>query len=1072
MPLYSLKKIGSLAQSRQVYLRGVGGYNAGWVQNYAAAANPFYVEHVTADVIEKTQLHRVEIGFDLTEEVEYISCDCGQFRQGDGACKHIVAALVYKYYKDMIAAQPSTAQSASRSIATESDTAAQRLIDQYMTDQMRCIEADTAPERVTLTPIMSLQGVRPSVSFTLGASRQYVLKNLAHFTRLMERKETAQYGKQLTLLHERGSFDDASLPLLDFLLAEMSDRQERSSYAASADTLVLTPSGMDRFFAAVGNGTVVLRGIQGDRLLRFIDADVAQTVTVERRGDGVCLCGEDVPFTVGLQSLYVLCGDTLCRASSTCGRAMLPWLRACRQTPNGIYVSPSDLGTFCGSVLSTISPHVTLVGDVDALEAYRARPLTVKIYLDAPDETTVTAEVMFAYGEDTLAAYAPTDAPTQPWRDTLGEIRAKAAIGVYFTDLEPQTGKRILHADDERLFSFVTDGVEALRRIGEVYATDAFDRLTVAPPARLAVGLSLSGELLDMTLDTGELEPIDLEGIIAGYREKRKYHRLKNGRFISLDDTAFEQLAALADTLGLSAQEMRSGRVALPKYRALYLERLLKDRDGIHLSRDEAFCALVQRVRDAGVSENAVPESLRDTLRGYQATGYRWLRTMEELGFGGILADDMGLGKTVQIIALLLAAKQRGEQTPSLVVCPTSVVLGWEREIRRFAPSLRVLCVIGDAATRASLLEEAAQYDVLITSYDMLKRDIESYAPMTFAYHILDEAHVIKNSATQNARAVKAIRAAHRFALTGTPMENRLSELWSIFDFLMPGLLFSYAKFRARFERPIVREQDAAALERLNQLISPFILRRLKRDVLTELPPKTERVLPAVMGHAQRQVYLDTRRELREQLRGGVLTGHGRMTALAMLTRLRQICCDPRLCCEGYTGESCKLEACAELVREATDGGHKVLLFSQFTSMLELLAGRLDKEGIRYYRLQGSTPKEERARLVEAFNADSTPVFLISLKAGGTGLNLTGADMVIHYDPWWNLSVQNQATDRAYRIGQKNPVQVVRLIAQDTVEERILRLQEDKWELAASVVDTVGPMIESLTAQELLALLT
>ena len=287
----------------------------------------------------------------------------------------------------------------------------------------------------------------------------------------------------------------------------------------------------------------------------------------------------------------------------------------------------------------------------------------------------------------------------------------------------------------------------------------------------------------------------------------------------------------------------------------------------------------------------------------------------------------------------------------------------------------------------------------------------------------------------------------------------------------MPGLLFSYQKFRNRFELPILRGEDPRALDRLGRLVSPFILRRLKREVLAELPPKTERVLPATMERAQRQVYLSAIADLRRQITGsGRITGRQRMTVLSQLTRLRQICCDPRLCCEGYTGDSCKLEACVEL-REATAGGHKVLLFSQFTSMLALLRQRLEAEGIPHFLLQGSTPKEERARLVDAFNEDDTPVFLISLKAGGVGLNLTGADMVIHYDPWWNLSVENQATDRAHRIGQKNPVQVVRLIARDTIEEKILRLQEQKWQLAEQVVGAKAPSITDLTAEELLELL-
>ena len=1070
MPLYSLKKIGQLASTRQAYLRGVGGYNAGWVQNYTAATNAFYPEYVTADVVEKADFHRVEIGFDNTDEAEYVSCDCGAFRNEDGACKHIVAALVYKYYKDMIEGLPTAAQLAPRAQSAVTDPAARRLIDCYISRQTDRVAAENAAQRAALTPILSLQGACPSLAFTVGTTRPYRIKNLPQFARRMAQGEVAEYGAQLTLIHHRDSFDEGCLTLLDFLLGELSDRQAQPTVGGS-ESLVLTPAGMDRFFAAAGGGVVTLREAGEDARVLLTDGDPTLTVSVEREGDGVRLACEGVAFACGLRTLYVRQGDTLYRASADYSRRMAEWLETCRRATGGLYVAPADLGAFCAGVLATIKPHIALVGDTDVLAAYQPRALAVEIYLDVPDESCVTADVKFLYGEDTVAAYKDTD--MQPWRDTLAEMRAKAAIQPHFTAIQPDTGLLVLRGDDDRLFDFVTRGVDALRGVGAVYATDAFDALAVAPPVRLSVGLSLSGDLLDMTLDVGDLAPIELDGIISGYREKKRYHRLKDGRFIRLDDGALADLAAMADTLGLSKQELRTGRLRLPKYRALYLESLLRRRAGVQFSRDEAVRALSRRLREAGEADYPVPDSLRDTLRGYQVMGYRWLRTMEELGFGGILADDMGLGKTLQVITLMLAAKERGDDNePSLVVCPTSVVLGWEREIVRFAPDLRVLCVIGDAATRAALLERAGEYDVLVTSYDMLKRDIALYEPMHFRYHILDEAQYIKNSTTQNARAVKLIRAAQRFALTGTPMENRLSELWSIFDFLMPGLLFSYTKFRTRFEQPILRQQDTRALERLGQMVSPFILRRLKRDVLTELPPKTERVLPATMDTAQRQVYLATLQELRGQLRsGGRLSGQSRMTVLAMLTRLRQIGCDPRLCCEGYTGESCKLEACMELVREAADGGHKALLFSQFTSMLELLRHRLDQEGIPYYLLQGSTPKEERARLVEAFNADDTPVFLISLKAGGTGLNLTGADVVIHYDPWWNLSVQNQATDRAYRIGQKNPVQVVRLIARDTVEERILRLQEDKWQLAESVVGVQGMPIERMSAEELLAIL-
>ncbi len=1070
MPLYSLKKIGALASTRQAYLRGVGGYNADWVRNYSAVTNAFYPEFITADVTEKAEQYRVEVGFDHTDEAEYVSCTCGAFHREEGACKHVVAVLVYKYYRDMLEGLPTAAQLIPREQPAATDLAARRLIDGYMSRQTDGIAAETAAQRAVLTPILSLQGTCAALAFTVGTTRPYRIKHLPQFGRRMARGETAEYGTQLTLLHHRDSFEEACLPLLDFLLGELSDRAAQPTLGG-ADTLVLTPAGLDRFFAAVGGGIITLREAGEDSRILLTDGDPTLPVTVKKQAQGVRFSYEQTAFAEGLRRLYVRQGDTLYRTSEAYAHRMAPWLDTCRRTVGGLYIAPDDLGAFCTGVLPTVAPHIALSGDTEALAAYRPRELRVEMYLDAPEESCVTARVVFLYGEDTMEAYKDTE--KQPWQDSLAEMRAKAAIQPHFTALQPDTGLLVLRGDDDRLFDFITRGVDALRRVGAVYATDAFDALAAAPPVRLSVGLSLSGDLLDMTLDVGELAPVDLDGIISGYREKKPYHRLKSGRFVRLEEGALADLVTLADTLGLSKQELRTGRVALPKYRALYLEQLLRRRTGVQFSRDEAVRALSRRLREAGDTDYPVPDSLRGVLRGYQVTGYRWLRTMEELGFGGILADDMGLGKTLQVITLMLAAKQHGDANePSLVVCPTSVVLGWEREIARFAPELRVLCVIGDAAARAALLERAGEYDVLVTSYDMLKRDIALYEPLRFRYHVLDEAQNIKNSTTQNARAVKLIAARHRFALTGTPMENRLSELWSIFDFLMPGLLFSYTKFRTRFEQPILRGQDSRALERLGRMVSPFILRRLKRDVLTELPPKTERVLPATMDTAQRQVYLATLQELRGQLAsGGRLSGHSRMTVLAMLTRLRQICCDPRLCCEGYTGESCKLDACMELVREAADGGHKALLFSQFTSMLELIRHRLDAEGITYYLLQGSTPKEERARLVEASNADDTPVFLISLKAGGTGLNLTGADVVIHYDPWWNLSVQNQATDRAYRIGQKNPVQVVRLIARDTVEERILRLQQDKWQLAESVVGVQGVPIEQMSAEELLAIL-
>ena len=363
---------------------------------------------------------------------------------------------------------------------------------------------------------------------------------------------------------------------------------------------------------------------------------------------------------------------------------------------------------------------------------------------------------------------------------------------------------------------------------------------------------------------------------------------------------------------------------------------------------------------------------------------------------------------------------------------------------------------------------------ILITSYDLLKRDITCYEPFQFRFQVIDEAQYIKNPLTQSAKSVKLIKAQTRCALTGTPIENRLAELWSIFDYLMPGFLFTYSHFRRQFEAPIVKDGDTYALESLRRLTGPFVLRRLKKDVLKDLPDKLETVVYSMAEDEQKQLYTAHALALKEELEqmSGDTYGSERIQVLAELTRLRQICCDPSLCFDRYKGGSAKLDTCMELITGGIAGGHKILLFSQFTSMLELIGARLKKEGITFHELTGATPKEERIRMAGAFQTDDTPVFLISLKAGGTGLNLTAADVVIHYDPWWNVAAQNQATDRAHRIGQEKQVSVFKLIMKDTVEENILKLQEQKQDLADQIISGEQVSIGSLTREELLKILS
>ena len=436
----------------------------------------------------------------------------------------------------------------------------------------------------------------------------------------------------------------------------------------------------------------------------------------------------------------------------------------------------------------------------------------------------------------------------------------------------------------------------------------------------------------------------------------------------------------------------------------------------------------------------------------------------------------MGLGKTIQILAIILSYIENVKnKRPSLVICPSSLSLNWQDESNKFTPTIKTMVISGTLEERRERIEKINDYDI-ITSYDLLKRDIEIYEEFnySFRYLIADEAQYIKNNNTQNAKAIKKINAKTRYALTGTPIENSLAELWSIFDFIMPGYLYSYTKFKAQYETPIVREENENVTKRLKEMISPFILRRVKEKVLTELPDKTISVLNNEMDGEQLNIYLSyirsARKQAKEELEANGVQ-NSQIKILALLMRLRQICCHPGLFIENYKDGSRKLSQCIEIVKDAVASGHKILLFSGYASMFPYIKENLKDEGIKYFTLTGQTKVSDRMDLVNEFNNnDEVKVFLISLKAGGTGLNLIGADVVIHYDPWWNISIENQATDRAYRIGQKRNVQVYKLITKNSIEEKIYNLQEKKAKLVNDILSTNQTFISKLSEDEIMKL--
>lgn len=625
----------------------------------------------------------------------------------------------------------------------------------------------------------------------------------------------------------------------------------------------------------------------------------------------------------------------------------------------------------------------------------------------------------------------------------------------YFTEYAPEIRSFVIPVEDAD--DLLTWGIDELKKVGIVKGTPAFKRLLNKPITHFSVNIDTSYNLLDLKIDADGLSIDEINQLLKQYQPKRNYYQVGTKKMVNIKPAELEELRELVTKLGLPMTELTSNRVKLPLYRAMYLDSLLEQRQLIDYRTNDDFKKLVKQVEKKS-SPVKVPGMLQATLRPYQKAGFRWLAMLAKYGFGGLLADEMGLGKTIQIISLILNNYHDGQ---SIVITPAAVIYNWQNEFAKFAPSLTLQVLDGSKAERRSLFTSSRDKDVIITSYDAFKRDIDFYQEQHFNNEIIDEAQYIKNPQTAAAKAVKSVAADHRFALTGTPIENQLSELWSIFDFLMPGFLNNYSQFRKNYESPIIKRQDRKAEDELKKLIQPFILRRLKKDVLKELPDKTEHLVYTPMIGQQAKLYQARATRLVKHLQSqdDEEFKNNRFEMLAEITRLRQLCCSPKLLNADYRGRSGKVDQTMELIRDEIAAGHKILLFSQFTSALAILRQQIEKEQISDFVIEGKTKKSDRQAFVKEFNTyDGPAIFLISLKAGGTGLNLTSADVVIHFDPWWNVAAENQATDRAHRIGQQHNVSIYKMIAKDTIEERIIAMQKQKSELANAILsgDEIG----------------
>ncbi|MBQ3864476.1 MAG: DEAD/DEAH box helicase, partial [Clostridia bacterium] len=892
------------------------------------------------------------------------------------------------------------------------------------------------------------------VALKAGMKRMYVVQNIPEMINAYFEGKPLRMGKDFTLDGQTQSFqvqEEAFLRLLSeythlYSVTNVPQKRKYISIPLMAVTRILDVLGEHPFLIRSRNELTEVTSVVREKL------PISFQLNLDR--DGLHLyCRKEGMQAFSPDCAYVLVQRKLYRLYEQEREMLYPFL----MDPESEY----HLGFRNGErFLSEILPRLQACASVQVQEDINqllvSEILTARAYLDR-EQDDLTCRLEFCYAERSIDPFSPKEDTAERLlllRDSAAEHGILSLLSQYGFHVRP--GYAHLQEDGD-IYEFLTKGVEQLRTCAEVYLSD---ELVQMRPRRMhlsgSVRFNRGKNFLELTLQTGELPEEEIASFMQAVREKRRYVRLRDGSYLTLEDDGWEKISLLAqDALGETGNVLR-----FASYQAPALMSLL---EGLPVEREEEVRRLYEKL-------TGVPEELPAPLQGmrtYQEEGFRWLYTLAELKMGGILADEMGLGKTVEVLALLRKV-QEAEGGVSLCVVPTSLLYNWLAEAERFTPNLRVLICQGNAQQRLSQLSEYSRYDLILTSYAQMRRDIDTLEKIPFRICILDEAQHIKNASSQSFRAARRLSGESRFALTGTPVENHLGELWAVFDYVLPGFLGDAREFANRFQTSTeAQDRELAALRRRT---APFLLRRVKSDVLRDLPPKIEHDVLVDMTPEQYQAYAHTHNLLLRQIRhmdNQSERGRGMMRTLAAITRLRQLCCHPGLYLDQYEGSSGKLQACLELVAEAVEGGHFVLLFSQFTQMLDILRRHLRAMGISFLYMDGDTSARERVRLVNAFNACEADVFLISLRAGGFGLNLTNADVVIQYDPWWNPAVEDQASDRAHRIGQTRPVEVIRLVTRNSVEERVMALKEEKRDLIARAISGGETSIRELNREEL-----
>lgn len=1050
-----------LATTETVYYRGMRYYAAHAVSDvtWNEATKQYHA------FVQGSNIYGVTIGFGEDEQITH-SCNCPAHAKYPGACKHVVAALLF------------IADYQQRADALENlgweDQTAYKIIEYFRKREYRKLTPQYFHLALQVTvnePLKSRQS-KAFVGLYAGSSKMYKVSNTKKFIQDYYNHKEIRLGKEFRYIPEECQFEPTSAAVLAYL-TEIYEIQEtlgktyysnlfnRQELVVSQNMLckllrlaeglhcdiILRDKKMENMEIMCSNPKLSMELQMEDEVLSL--HDMGQEPIISICEDGSILCYQGCIYLPDMEFLANL-------------RPFFTTLFGKKQSE--LEFRGENMGSFIEKVLPVIKKTMNIQVPEKIKDHYIVEQLQPKLYFDidrSRQRPVLVARMIFAYGEHEVNPLQDEQKGSYILvRDREEEEQLLRLM--YDKHFSVRREQFVLTKEDE-IFQLMTEGIQDLCRQFEVFYSKEYKANSIKKVGMLSAGIRLNTDinLLEMDVDYGHIPKEELRDFFRSIKLKKKYYRLKSGAFVNLM-TEDKQIDELRDLLSIG-EVTEDNKIAFSQTAVMEVDELLPHTQRI--TRDAGYKQLLEDLKNPDKTNWELPNGMEDILRPYQITGYRWLCSLAHYGMGGILADDMGLGKTLQTITYVLA----NPGTRTLIVCPTSLAYNWQDEFSKFAPQIATQIISGTPQERADLMQQSTDVPVWITTYPLIRKDVDLYKAQIFDACFIDEAQFIKNPTSLGAKAVKAVQAKHRFALTGTPIENTLSELWSIFDFVMPGFFGRYRQFEECYEKPILRDHDSVQMQKLRRKIRPFVLRRMKKEVLTELPDKIETRRMAEMGAKQRKIYESYLARIQMELAGDEenTPGGNRMQVLAALTRLRQICCHPATFASNYHGGSGKLDLLIEQLPDILEGGHSVIVFSQFTSMLSIIAHELKQRNIPFFYLAGSTSAQERKREVKEFNRGEVKVFLISLKAGGTGLNLTGADTVIHFDPWWNPAVEDQATDRAYRIGQKKKVQVIKYVMKDSIEEKIYELQKRKKQLSDQLIQAGESFVTQLTMEEI-----